>query len=152
MKCPWPINRLLMLRTRGLTGPFYQHAAQATCVKTVGNAHGAGGPLNALVVPISARTVDESTFRVWLNPCVDYQDDTTGIEYRINGGAWTEAAGVAQITDQILEIDIAPDVIAFGDVVEWSYIGGSDTLLDCGEGNDIGDRGIAVENLIPEPE
>jgi hypothetical protein len=44
LKCPRPGNKLVMLRTSGVQGPFAQHVGKGVCAKGVGNYYRAGGP------------------------------------------------------------------------------------------------------------
>lgn len=39
MKCPKPINRILLMKKKNLVGPFMQKTDQKKCVRTPGNAY-----------------------------------------------------------------------------------------------------------------
>ena len=45
-----PKRQLLLLRTGGVQGPFYQNVGGGVLVKTVGAAQGVNGPLSSLKI------------------------------------------------------------------------------------------------------
>ena len=44
-RCRGPVDRLIMMRKRGLGGPFFQNVGNGLCVKSVGAAYDVNGPL-----------------------------------------------------------------------------------------------------------
>lgn len=142
-RCPRPVNRLVMLRTRGLSGPLYQNTGKA-CVASIGSAHGAGGPLSG-PKPASGIVTDATSIQITFTQCVNITG-VTGIEYQINGGAWTQVTAVAKVSDTVWDFTVG--TITAGDEVNWRYVGGSGTIVDCVDASDIGDQQIPVTNNL----
>lgn len=144
-RCPRPVNRLVMLRTKGLEGPRFQNTG-SHCVKGQGNFFGIGGPGSG-VSALFGTVLDASTIQATFSACVSISG-VTGIEYQVDGGAWLACTGVAKVSDTVWNFDITPGTIDPGDVVRWRYLGGSDTVVDCEEAEDIGPQEIVVNNPL----
>ena len=48
-RCAGPVNRILMMRTRGLNGPFFQNVGNNVCARSLGNFIATGGCTEGLV-------------------------------------------------------------------------------------------------------
>lgn len=141
---------LLMMRTRGLAGPKFQ-SSPAGCIKGPGNFYAPGHPGSG---PQAIRgEVDVSvqeTVRIYFTQCVDLAAciDPYGCVVEVEGVEAT-IIGVFQDSDTVLRFVIQSPVQA-GDTVRWWYTeGGPACLIDCEEGEGIGDQGpIAVVNDV----
>ena len=142
-RCPRPINRLVMLRAKGLEGPRFQNIGP-TCVKGQGNFYGIGGPGSG---PRAASGIVIGAIGVELRftHCVDILG-LTGIDVQIAGGAWTQVTGETEMSDTVYRF-VTPNIDP-GDDVRWRYIGGSNSIVDCDNAEDIGDQEIAVNNPL----
>lgn len=140
-KCLGPINPLVMMRGRGFVGPFFQRVGGGQCVTSLGNAYSTGGPLSG-VSAIRGVVVTETTVDISFVPCVT-SSGITGIEIGIEG-VWTPVSGAAQQSTTVVRYTVA--AIDPGDVVQWRYLGGSDSLVDCDEGEDIAEQLVTVTN------
>lgn len=144
-RCPRPINRLVMLRTKGLEGPRFQNTGSG-CVKGQGNYYGVGGPGSG-VTAVAGTAIDLSTIQIRFSLCASVVG-VTGVEYQINGGAWTACTGALEVSDTLWNFDITPATIDPGDAVRWRYLGGTNTIVDCEEAEDIGPQEVAVANPL----
>ena len=142
MKCTPP--RLVMLRTRGLSGPMFQQWNGSTCIKGVGNAYALGGPLSGPKA-VYGITLSPTIIEVSFTQCVSITGPT-GIEVQYDGGAWTQVTSVAETSPTVWSF-VVPNIDP-GDEVRWRYTGGSDTIVDCDEGEDIGDQEIPIQNSL----
>lgn len=130
-----------------------RHCREIYCVDSAGETpfmHGEVGndPCPGVYNPYGFINGDGEGVTIFFNACVDINCGAalTGIQYRINGTApdWTIVAGCQKNADNEYEFSILPDVAELGDVVEWRYVGGNDVILDCVEGNDVGDLGPII--------
>lgn len=143
-RCPRPINRLVMMRTKGLSGATFQNVGAGVCVKGPGSYYGVGGPGSgprATVGVVTTSTGVEITF----SSCVNVSG-LTGVEVQIEGGAWVQVTGETKMSDTVYQF-VTPNIDP-GDEVRWRYVGGSNTILDCDGADDIGDQEIPVQNSL----
>ena len=130
-----------------------RHAREIYCVDSAGETPDMHGEIGNDPCPGGYRpegvVTDASTVTVTFQTCVSITG-ATGIEYRVNGGAWTEVAGVVEVSTTEYQFDVTPTAILAGDTVEWRYIGGSDTIQTCDTpAEDVGDLGpILVNNPL----
>lgn len=143
-RCPRPINRLVMLRTKGLEGPRFQNTGSG-CVKGQGNFFGIGGPGSG-VSAISGVVIDANTTQITFTPCV-HVNTTTGVQVNIADSGWSSVSGFSDLSTTVVRFTHAFPVDP-GDSVRWRYLGGTDSLVDCDEGEDIGPQEIAVNNPL----
>ena len=53
MKCKGPVNRIVMMRSRGMNGPFFQNIGKGRCIHSAGNFIGAfGGRVPGPLLPV----------------------------------------------------------------------------------------------------
>lgn len=144
-RCSGPVNNLVMHRMRGLSGPFFQNLGGGQCIKGVGNYWAPGMPGSGPQA-IRGEVLTSTTIKIVFTQCADISA-TTGIEYEIDGGAWTPVLGTLEISET--EWQFTTGNIDPGDFVSWRYIGGSDSILDCQESEDIGDQGpVPLDNPL----
>jgi hypothetical protein len=96
----------------------------------------------ASAVALAARSgvvLDANTVRVAFSQCVDIVA-VTSIQVNIGGAGWEEVAAVASGADKVWEFTTTTD-IAEGDSIEWQYLGGEDSIVDCVEAADVGPLG-----------
>ena len=94
----------------------------------------------------SGIVLDENTVVVTFDGCV-VVSGTTGIEYRVNIGVWTEVAGYTEVAPSVWSFDVTPTAILAGDVVEWRYVGGYNSIQTCDDpAEDIGAQGPLLLN------
>lgn len=143
MICKGPVNRLLMMRTPGLVGPFWQNTGKH-CVRTQGAYFGPGGGGSG---PRAVHgTVDTATsITINFTQCVNITA-ATGIEYSIDGGAWT---AVTAPTGSTTTWSFTVGTVAGGDEVRWRYTAGSNTIVDCDGSQDIGGQQLTLNNTVP---
>ena len=144
MNCRGPINRLVMLKKKGIGGPFYQRVAPGVCVAAPGSYYDVGGP-GAGPRAIYGVVLSETSVEVRFTSCVAI-GAVTGIELQIDGGAWEQVTG--QAGSGTVYTFTPATAIQAGDVVRWRYTGGSGSILDCEDSEDIGDQEIPVENPL----
>ena len=144
-RCPRPVNRLVMHRAKNLHGAFYQSTG-SVCVKGVGNFLAPGMPGSGPQAAAGS-VYDANTIQVRFSQCVNVTA-TTGIEYQINGGTWTEVAGATEVTGTQWNFDVTPFEILPGHEVRWRYVGGGDSIVDCRDSEDIGTQEIPVGNSL----
>lgn len=96
-------------------------------------------------VPTGGLVTESNEVTIYFSACVVISG-TTGIEVNIDDGGWVEVSGYSQVSDTIVEFTVGS--IAPGDTVQWRYAGGSGTLVDCEESEDIGDQFINVDNPL----
>lgn len=139
-------NPLVMLRSRGLGGPVFQHIGNGIYVHSQGNAYAPGGPLSG-VTATRGVVIDENTVDIYFVPCVT-SNSQTGIRLSIesiNGGNGFNVSTASQQSSTIVRYTFAP-IVSPGDIVKWRYLGGSNSLVDCDEGEDIGPQDASVAN------
>ena len=89
--------------------------------------------------------LSETSVEVRFTSCVTIGANT-GIELQIDEGAWQAVTGRAGSGSTYTFVPAT--AIAAGDVVRWPYIGGSGSILDCEDSEDIGNQEIPVENPL----
>jgi hypothetical protein len=143
---PVGFNRLVMFRAKGSYGPFFQPARPGTAIKTTGNYYAPGAPGSG-VSAVSLVLTDSTTVTVYFSGCVDISA-VDGIEYQVDGGGWVEVLGIAEVSSSVWSFttaEIAPTAL-----LQWRYIGGEDSIVDCVETSDVG--ALSVQLVIePEP-
>ena len=144
-RCPRPVHRLIMHRLKLPSGPMFQNTGNA-CVHSMGNFYGVGSPGSG-VSALFGTVLDTSTIQVAFSACVSISG-VTGVEYQVDGGAWVSCTGVTKVSDTVWNFDITPGTIDPGDDVRWRYLGGSDTIVDCAEAEDIGPQELVVNNPL----
>lgn len=132
-----------------------RHKREIYCVDAAGETpdmHGEIGndPCPGAYNPVGS-VKDGSTLAITFGACVAIDcagGAVTGIEYRVNTDSpdWTQVAGCTTISGTEYEFDTTPTVVQAGDVVEWRYVGGSGTIVDCNEAEDVGDLGPIILN------
>lgn len=133
-----PINRLVMLRTRGLAGPFFQNVGNV-CVHSAGNSLAVGDAPRAYV-----GTVDGDTVVIYFSKCVDVIS-VTGIEASVNGGAWLGVSAPVELAETRWQFTLSV-VTDGGDEVRWRSAGAGE-IKDCA-GEDLNAQGpITLRNL-----
>jgi hypothetical protein len=138
---------IVMHRTKGVSGPFFQPLGGGMAVKGSGNYFGIGGPGSG-PKPRFGQVLDGSTVEILFSQCVSISA-ATGIEVEVNG-AWAEVVAVSEFSETVWRFTPAV-VIEPGDVVRWRYIGGSGTILGCDDSEDIGDQTVEVTNPLVLP-
>ena len=147
-RCRGPVNRLIMHRTKGLSGPNFQHAGGGVCIKGAGNYWAPGMPGSGPQA-VYGVVIDPTTIQIRFTQCV-VVSAVLGVEYQINGGVWAQATAFLEISST--EWQFTTGNIDPGDVISWRYIGGSNSIVDCEESEDIGDQGpIPVQNPLVLP-
>lgn len=147
--CRGPVNRLLMMRAKGINGPFFQHTTPGTCVKSAGNYWAPGMP-GAQVYIISAKTTDsggnvsQNHVTVCWSGLPDAVDYTVGADITINGVPATITG--ASTTDDCITYTIT-ETIDIGDDVRFILDNSGETWIDPGSGDPIKDQNYPVENL-----
>jgi len=136
-------SHLLMLRTRGRSGPMFQNIGNGVFAHSSGAAYSIGGPLSGAKA-VRGVADSETSINIFFTQCVDITG-TAGIQYSINGGAWT---GVTLPTGSGTTWSFTVGAIAAGDEVRWRYIAGSNTIVDCEESQDIGAQEIPILNPL----
>jgi hypothetical protein len=139
-----PINRLLMMRARGLNGPVFQRVGVRTLARSAGNYVGTvgSGPIARFGL-----IVDETTVRITFTQCVAISG-TTGFEYQIGTGAWTAVSAVAEAdppgdgTVWDFTTGSIPDLTE----VRWRMAEGAAT--DCDEGEDVPAATLLIGNVL----
>lgn len=117
-----PNNRLLMMRTRGIAGPFFQGVAPGVCAKGVGSAYSPGGPQSG-VRPASGLVTSETTATLTMTGCVKVNGAAVspyGLTMTVGGAAATFTAAVNG--SEVAFSNISPAVQA-GDEVLVSFAG-----------------------------
>ena len=143
MICKGPVNRLLMMRTPGLVGPFWQNTGKH-CVRTQGAYFGPGGGGSG---PRAVHGIVDTATSITVNftQCVNITA-ATGIEYSIDGGAW---AAVTSPTGSGTTWSFTIGTVVAGEEVRWRYTAGSDTIVDCIDSEDIGNQQLTLSNTVP---
>ena len=142
--CPRPVNRLVMMRTRGLVGPFFQNVGGA-CIHSVGNSFAPGGAL-AGVKAISGAVSVSDTVRIRFSSCVNV-GSLAGIGVSVNSGPTVSAAGVTSVDDVLKDFTFAVTINP-GDDVLWVYDGTG--ITDCDTGAPIpSPQSVAAVNNLP---
>lgn len=148
--CNRSINRLLMMRTRGLCAPFMQRVGVNTCARSKGNVLASRPTFVA-----SAELLDEYTVRVYFNHCVEFvtgvplcgQAPTHGIIHRTNASPVVHANEVVLPTIKALQYDLLSPVLS-GDTVTFEYVDTNGCIVDCFHGDPIPAQ---AEFTIPNP-
>ena len=144
MRCRGPIQRLVMFRARNLLGPVYQHVSPSTCLANAGNYLGSigSGPRAR-----SGLVLDATTLQITFTKCVAISA-TTGFEYQIGDGAWTEVAAFAEAdppgdgTVWEFTTGAIPDLTQ----VRWRMAEGA--AVDCDEGEDVPAATLLMGNVL----
>lgn len=97
---------------------------------------GIAGLFDVGVRVYAGEVVDETTVGVYINPCVTVSG-VTGIEVRVNQDVWAQVTAHSCPQQNYCQFTTV-QTIAPGDLVEWRYLGGSNTIVDCEEGLDVG--------------
>ena len=106
---------------------FFSHALH------IPNLIAGARPVSALLGTV----VTTTTIRITFSACVSIPAADASIQYRINGGTWTQCGTPTEISPNIWEFTTA--IIDPGDVVDWQYTGETDAIVDCTpDANDIG--------------
>jgi len=133
-----------MMKARGLSGPFFQNVGPSLCAKSAGSYFGVGGP-GAGPRAVYGVVLSATSVEIRFSSCVTI-GALTGIELQIDGGAWVQVTGQAG-SDTVYTFTPATAVQP-GDEVRWRYVGGSGSILDCEDAEDIGDQQIPVGNPL----
>lgn len=141
-RCPRPVNRLITWRNKGLNGPLGQNIGNGRCLFNPGQYW---SPFAQGARAVHGVVLTSTGIEITFSACVSISG-LTGIEVRIDGGAWTQVTGETQMSDTVYRF-VTPNIDP-GDVVRWRYIGGSGTIVDCDGGEDIGDQEIPVDNQL----
>ena len=134
-----------MHRTKSLSGPFFQNTGGGVCIKSTGNYYAPGMP-GAGVRAYAIDLVDPDRVRIYFSACVNAAS-FTGIETRVNNGVWQQVTGVVKVNDQIYTWQSATGFTG-GDIVQWRYLGGTDSIVDCVDSEDIGEQGPLTEVAV----
>ena len=124
---------IIMHRTRGFSGPFFQ-SFNGVCVKSVGNAYAAGGPL-AGPKPIYGTVLTDTTAELTFSQCVEAAGGAVspyGLSMTIDG---VPATFTASISDSVISFSSISPAIQAGDEVLISYA--DPGLVDCKDGDPI---------------
>ena len=129
-RCRGPVNRLIMLRKKGISGPFFQNTG-SVCVKGMGNAFDAGGPLNSFAAQRLQCETDPSGFCVIFNREIEpTSSPTLGVSVTVNAAGSAFNASISG--NQICYTFVDPDLLVEGDEIIWAYDG---PIADGGSGN-----------------
>ena len=134
---------LITPRLKMVYGPYYQAVTPILGIKGQGNYFGVGGP-GAGPRAVAGIVLTETTIQIRFSLCVTISANT-GIQYRLNGGTWTTVSGRSgsDTTWVFTTATINP-----GDDVDWRYVGGSNSIRDCVDSEDIGNQQLNVVNPL----
>jgi hypothetical protein len=90
----------------------------------------------APVSVISGSITGVNAAQIVFNRCVSITD-VSGIQVRINSGAWQTVAAIASGSLATWTFTTT-GAIAEGDTVQWQYVGGADSIVDCHSSTDVG--------------
>jgi len=136
--------RLITPRLPGLSGAFFQPTGGAACIKGMGNYFGVGRPGSSPKAYLAV-VEDATTLQVAFTRCVDIVA-TTGIQYQINGTGWVTVSAYNKVSDTVWEFTVG--TLTGTDDIEWQYVGGNDSIVDCDEAADVGDQYLVVYNTL----
>ena len=91
----------------------------------------------------SGVVIDANTVEIRFSKCVSISANT-GIEVDIDGAGFVQVTGNAKVSDTVWRFTTG--TIMAGDTVQWRYVGGSNSIVDCDKAEDIGDQGVNVVN------
>ena len=134
MNCQ-PRNRLLLRRTRGFAGPFFQNVG-SYCIKGQGNAFAPGGAL-AGAKPINGIVDSETQITLTFSQCIEDKTTPCAHPKKVTVTADGALQNVTNVVVSDITMTITVSTIQAGDEVKVSYDDTDGCFVECADGDPV---------------